>query len=51
MSEDNWKIWFSSKDSAGVGFDDFGGELELYRLDFSDSNDLSTSLLGKARAK
>lgn len=39
------------QDSAGVGFDDFGGELELYLLDFSDASSLNTKLLGKTRAK
>jgi hypothetical protein len=38
------------KDSAGGGFEDYGGELELHELDFS-SNSSSSKLLGKAKAK
>jgi len=43
-------VALGTKDSAGVGFDDFGGELELHLLDFSNSNSLSSTVLGKARA-
>lgn len=39
------------QDSAGVGFDDYGGELELHMLDFRNNKSSSTILLGKARAK
>jgi hypothetical protein len=41
---------FDRKDSAGGGFEDYGGELELHSLDFLDSNTTST-VLGKAKAK
>jgi hypothetical protein len=39
------------KDSAGSGFDDYGGELELHRVDFSDAKSSDSVLIGKARAK
>jgi len=41
---------WAPKDSAGGGFEDYGGELELHMLDFS-SNSSSSKLLGKAKAK
>ena len=39
------------QDSAGSGFDDHGGELELHSLDFKDAKRSDSTLLGKARAK
>ena len=38
------------KDSGGIGFDDYGGELELHMLDFSNPSTSSSVLLGKAAA-
>jgi len=35
-----------TKDSGG-SFDDYGGELEIHRLDFSNYNDKGSALLGK----
>jgi protein transport protein SEC31 len=43
-------VALGTKDSAGIGFDDHGGELELHMLDFSNSSDLRTSLVGKSKA-
>lgn len=42
-------VALGTKDSAGIGFDDHGGELELHMLDFS-SPDLKTKLVGKSKA-
>ena len=42
---------YTESESAGAGFDDHGGELELHSLDFADSKSSSSTLLGKARAK
>ena len=41
---------FPIKDSAGGGFDDHGGELELHELPLSDQSS-SSKLLGKLKAK
>jgi len=43
-------VALGTKDSAGSGFDDHGGELELHSLDFADANSSNSTLLGKARA-
>jgi len=43
-------VALGTKDSAGSGFDDHGGELELHSLDFADSKSSSSTLLGKYRA-
>ena len=40
-----------TKDSSGVGFDDYGGGIELHSLDFADSKNTSSKLLGKAKSK
>lgn len=37
------------QDSAGSGFDDYGGELELHMMNFSDRSS-STTLVGRAKA-
>jgi len=44
-------VALGTKDSAGAGFDDHGGELELHSLDFADARKSDSTLLGKARAK
>lgn len=44
-------VALGTKDSAGGGFDDYGGELELHQVDFSDARTSSSKLLGKARAR
>lgn len=38
------------KDSAGSGFDDYGGELEMHKVDFSDAKSTDSILVGKAKA-
>jgi protein transport protein SEC31 len=43
-------IWFI-QDSAGTGFDDHGGELELHLLDFADATQMGTTVLGSVRAR
>ena len=39
-----------TKDSTGSGFDDYGGELELHQLDFTDTSSSSTNMIGYTRA-
>jgi hypothetical protein len=39
-------VW---QDSGGIAFDDYGGELEIHRLDFENASDYSSVLLGKAK--
>ena len=39
-----------TQDSAGSGFDDYGGELELHRVDFSDAKSSESVLVGKTKA-
>jgi len=39
-----------TKDAAGAGFDDYGGELELHRCDLS-SPGTDTQSLGKVKAR
>ncbi len=48
---DESPLVISVQDSAGSGFDDYGGEVELHRVDFSDSKNSNSVLLGKARAR
>lgn len=43
-------VALGTKDTSGVGFDDFGGELELHSLDFTDFKSTSTTVIGKTRA-
>eukprot|EP01035_Chromulina_nebulosa_P017943 gene17943-23567_t len=43
-------VALGTKDSSGVGFDDYGGELELHSLDLKDSQHTGTQILGKVRA-
>lgn len=44
-------VALGTKESSGVGFDDYGGELELHKLDLRNAREPSSILLGKARAK
>ena len=44
-------VALGTKESAGGGFDDYGGEIELHRLDFKDTKASSSTLLGKAKAR
>jgi hypothetical protein len=34
-----------------MGFDDYGGEIELHSLELTDSPSSSNTIIGKARAK
>ena len=43
-------VALGTKDSAGGGFDDYGGELEIHMLDFSNSQSSSSVVLGKTKA-
>lgn len=40
-----------NQDSGGSGFDDYGGELELHKLDFSQENAGAGTLLGKVKTR
>ncbi len=51
LSSNNFYPLFTFQDSAGAGFDDHGGELELHSLDFSTINNLNTSLIGSVKSK
>eukprot|EP00604_Paraphysomonas_vestita_P002038 CAMPEP_0174819872 /NCGR_PEP_ID=MMETSP1107-20130205/3327_1 /TAXON_ID=36770 /ORGANISM="Paraphysomonas vestita, Strain GFlagA" /LENGTH=477 /DNA_ID=CAMNT_0016034125 /DNA_START=672 /DNA_END=2102 /DNA_ORIENTATION=+ len=42
-------VALGTKDSAGSGFDDYGGELELHMMNFSDRSS-TTTLVGRAKA-
>jgi hypothetical protein len=46
----NFNIQFDAQDSAGSGFDDYGGELELHRMNFADRT-TSSVLIGRAKAR
>lgn len=39
------------QDSGGSGFDDYGGDLELHRLDFSQDTDAAGTLMGKVKTR
>jgi hypothetical protein len=43
-------VALGTKESAGGGFDDYGGEIELHKLDFWNTKSSSSTLLGKAKA-
>eukprot|EP00602_Paraphysomonas_sp_CaronLab_P004721 CAMPEP_0185020746 /NCGR_PEP_ID=MMETSP1103-20130426/3384_1 /TAXON_ID=36769 /ORGANISM="Paraphysomonas bandaiensis, Strain Caron Lab Isolate" /LENGTH=1052 /DNA_ID=CAMNT_0027551833 /DNA_START=113 /DNA_END=3271 /DNA_ORIENTATION=+ len=42
-------VALGTKDSAGSGFDDYGGELEIHRMNFADRT-TSSVLIGRAKA-
>lgn len=44
-------VALGTKDSAGGGFEDYGGDLELHRLDFWDTKSSESTLLGKSKAR
>jgi len=44
-------IAVGTKDSAGAGFDDYGGELELHSSDLSNAASTDTVLLGSVKAR
>jgi hypothetical protein len=44
-------LLFTNQESSGVGFDDFGGELELHSLDLTDKNQNTTTVIGQTRAR
>ena len=50
MSQSNM-VALGTKDSAGLGFDDYGGVLELHMLDFSNPSTSSSVLMGHAKAR
>ena len=43
-------VAIGTKDSAGAGFDEYGGELELYDLDFSQPLSTPTLPIAKVSA-
>ena len=40
-----------TRDSAGAGFDDYGGELELHSCDFSNAASTDTVVTGSVKAR
>eukprot|EP01041_Mallomonas_annulata_P003398 gene3398-6750_t len=42
-------VALGTKDSSGLSFDDYGGELEIHRLDFADNEKSSSEILGRAK--
>lgn len=44
-------IAVGTKDSAGAGFDDYGGELELHVLDLANTDSMSTVPRGSVKAR
>jgi hypothetical protein len=43
-------VALGTKDSAGSGFDDYGGDLEIHKLNFQEKGTSST-IIGKAKSK
>tara|TARA_A100001035_G_C27691407_1_gene458008 strand:- start:386 stop:604 length:219 start_codon:yes stop_codon:yes gene_type:complete len=43
-------VAIGTKDSAGAGFDEYGGELELFDLDFSQPASTPTAPIASAKA-
>jgi hypothetical protein len=43
-------VAIGTKDSAGAGFDEYGGELELYDLDFSQPASTPTAPIASVAA-
>jgi hypothetical protein len=43
-------VALGTKDSAGSGFDDYGGDLEIHKLNFQDKGTSST-IIGTAKSK
>ena len=43
-------VAIGTKDSAGAGFDEYGGEMELYELDFQASSSTPTKPIGSVKA-
>ena len=50
LSSSSAVVALGTKDSAGGGFDDYGGEIELHQLDLWDAKSSSSTLIGKAKA-
>ena len=42
-------LWIPSQDSGSSGFDDYGGDLELYDLNMSDASGPQPKLVGKVK--
>jgi len=42
-------VALGTKDSGGLSFDDYGGELEIHKLDFADTSLSSTEIVGKSK--
>ena len=44
-------VALATKDSAGAGFDEYGGELEIHDLDFAASGTKANSPIGSVKAR
>jgi hypothetical protein len=50
-SPSSTRLAVGTKDSAGAGFDDYGGELELYAADVANAETMAMAPLGKVKAR
>jgi hypothetical protein len=44
-------VALATKDSAGAGFDEYGGELEIHNLDFSSTGTKTNPALGSVKSR
>jgi hypothetical protein len=44
-------VALATKDSAGAGFDEYGGELEIHELDFSSGEAATKEPIGSVKSK
>ena len=44
-------VALATKDSAGAGFDEYGGELEIHALDFAATGTSTGPALGSVKSK
>jgi len=50
-SPSSTRLAVGTKDSAGAGFDDYGGELELYAADVANAETMAMAPQGKVKAR
>jgi hypothetical protein len=50
-SPSSTRLAVGTKDSAGSGFDDYGGELELYAADVANAETMAMAPQGKVKAR
>jgi hypothetical protein len=44
-------VALATKDSAGAGFDEYGGELEIHQLDFAAKGSKTNAAIGSVKAR